>query len=74
MGAVKVFGVKIPTKYGGLGPPMSYYDEGLMLVGSVHPSVGAPAEDSIRLRCRRLSALPLLADLLSVSWEMCADL
>jgi alkylation response protein AidB-like acyl-CoA dehydrogenase len=36
-----VFGIKIPTKYGGLGLPMSYYGEALMLVGSVHPSVGA---------------------------------
>lgn len=36
-----VFGIKIPTKYGGLGLPMSYYGAALMLVGSVHPSVGA---------------------------------
>ena len=36
-----VFGIKIPTKYGGLGLPMSYHGEALMLVGSVHASVGA---------------------------------
>ena len=36
-----VFGIKIPTKYGGLGLPMSCYGEALMLVGSVHPSLGA---------------------------------
>jgi alkylation response protein AidB-like acyl-CoA dehydrogenase len=36
-----VFGIKIPTEYGGLGLSMSCYGEALMLVGSVHPSVGA---------------------------------
>jgi alkylation response protein AidB-like acyl-CoA dehydrogenase len=36
-----VFGLKIPTEYGGLGLPMSYYGAALMLVGSVHPSLGA---------------------------------
>ena len=36
-----VFGIKIPTEYGGLGLPMSYYGKALMLVGSVHPSLGA---------------------------------
>ncbi len=36
-----VFGMKIPREYGGLGLSMSYYGKGLMLVGSVHPSLGA---------------------------------
>jgi alkylation response protein AidB-like acyl-CoA dehydrogenase len=36
-----VFGIKIPVEYGGLGMPMSYYGRALMLVGSVHPSLGA---------------------------------
>ncbi len=35
-----VFGMKIPREYGGLGLTMSYYGKALMLVGSVHPSVG----------------------------------
>ncbi|HET7326843.1 MAG TPA: acyl-CoA dehydrogenase family protein [Nocardioidaceae bacterium] len=35
------FGMKIPTEYGGLGLPMSYYGKALALVGSVHPSIGA---------------------------------
>jgi alkylation response protein AidB-like acyl-CoA dehydrogenase len=36
-----VFGIKVPTKYGGLGLSMSDYGEALMLVASVHPSLGA---------------------------------
>ena len=36
-----VFGMKIPREYGGLGLPMSYYGKALMLIGSVHPSLGA---------------------------------
>jgi alkylation response protein AidB-like acyl-CoA dehydrogenase len=36
-----VFGIKIPVEYGGLGLSMSHYGEALMLVASVHPSVGA---------------------------------
>jgi alkylation response protein AidB-like acyl-CoA dehydrogenase len=36
-----VFGIKIPTAYGGLGLPMAYYGEALMLVASVHPSLSA---------------------------------
>ena len=36
-----VFGLKIPTEYGGLGLPMSYYGRALMLIGSVHPTLGA---------------------------------
>jgi alkylation response protein AidB-like acyl-CoA dehydrogenase len=36
-----VFGIKIPREYGGLGLPMSYYGKALMLIGSVHPSIGA---------------------------------
>ena len=36
-----VFGMKIPREYGGLGLPLVYYGRALMLVGSVHPSMGA---------------------------------
>ena len=36
-----VFGMKIPRKYGGLGLSMLHYGRALMLVGSVHPSIGA---------------------------------
>ncbi|MFI7062496.1 acyl-CoA dehydrogenase family protein [Kribbella sp. NPDC050124] len=36
-----VFGIKIPREYGGLGLSASYYGEALMLVASVHPSLGA---------------------------------
>lgn len=35
------FGMKIPTKYGGLGLSTSCYGRALMMVGSVHPSMGA---------------------------------
>jgi alkylation response protein AidB-like acyl-CoA dehydrogenase len=34
------FGMKIPLEYGGLGLSMAYYGRALMLVGSVHPSIG----------------------------------
>ncbi|MBA2560359.1 MAG: acyl-CoA dehydrogenase family protein [Propionibacteriales bacterium] len=36
-----VFGIKIPREYGGLGLTMSYYGQALMLLGSVHASIGA---------------------------------
>ena len=36
-----VFGIKIPVEYGGLGLTMAYYGRALMLIGSVHPSLGA---------------------------------
>ncbi len=36
-----VFGMKIPQEYGGLGLSMLHYGRALMLVGSVHPSIGA---------------------------------
>ncbi|MGH3458585.1 acyl-CoA dehydrogenase family protein [Aeromicrobium sp.] len=36
-----VFGMKIPKEYGGLGLSMLHYGRALMLVGSVHPSMGA---------------------------------
>ncbi|MFG1817624.1 acyl-CoA dehydrogenase family protein [Kribbella sp. NPDC049174] len=36
-----VFGIKIPTEYGGLGLSMLDYGRALMLVASVHPSVSA---------------------------------
>jgi alkylation response protein AidB-like acyl-CoA dehydrogenase len=36
-----VFGMKIPRAYGGLGLTMSYYGQALMLLGSLHPSIGA---------------------------------
>ncbi|MEJ7630244.1 MAG: acyl-CoA dehydrogenase family protein [Nocardioidaceae bacterium] len=35
------FGMKIPEAYGGLGLSTSCYGRGLMLIGSVHPSLGA---------------------------------
>lgn len=38
---IGTFGIKIPQEYGGLGLTMSYYGRALMLVGSVHPSLGA---------------------------------
>ncbi len=41
LAALGVFGIKIPREYGGLGLSMSYYGKALMLVGSVHPSLGA---------------------------------
>ncbi len=36
-----VFGMKIPKKYGGLGLSMLHYGRAMMLVASVHPSLGA---------------------------------
>ena len=41
MAAIGVFGMKIPMEYGGLGLSMYYYGRALMLLGSVHPSIGA---------------------------------
>ena len=38
---IGAFGMKIPREYGGLGLTMSAYGRGLMLAGSVHPSLGA---------------------------------
>ena len=38
---IGTFGIKIPREYGGLGLSMSYYGKALMLVGSVHASLGA---------------------------------
>jgi alkylation response protein AidB-like acyl-CoA dehydrogenase len=35
------FGMKIPKAYGGLGLSMLHYGKALMLVGSVHPTLGA---------------------------------
>ncbi|NMR21012.1 acyl-CoA dehydrogenase family protein [Cellulomonas fimi] len=35
------FGMKIPTRYGGLGLSLVHYGRALMLVSSVHPSLGA---------------------------------
>lgn len=35
------FGMKIATEYGGLGLSQVYYNKALMLVGSVHPALGA---------------------------------
>ncbi|MTD58295.1 acyl-CoA dehydrogenase family protein [Amycolatopsis pithecellobii] len=35
------FGIKIPEEYGGLGLTQVAYNRALMLVGSVHPSLGA---------------------------------
>jgi hypothetical protein len=36
-----VFGMKIPKEYGGLGLSLAYYGRALMMLGSVHPSIGA---------------------------------
>ncbi|WP_154795619.1 acyl-CoA dehydrogenase family protein [Occultella kanbiaonis] len=36
-----VFGIKIPTRYGGLGLSQVHYNRALMLLGTVHPSLGA---------------------------------
>ena len=38
-----VFGIKIPTQYGGLGLSQVHYNRALMLLGSAHPSLGALA-------------------------------
>lgn len=38
---VGAFGMKIPEEYGGLGLSQVYYNRALMLVGSVHSSLGA---------------------------------
>ncbi|HEX6916968.1 MAG TPA: acyl-CoA dehydrogenase family protein [Phycicoccus sp.] len=38
---VGAFGMKVPREYGGLGLTMRSYARALMLVGSVHPSLGA---------------------------------
>lgn len=36
-----VFGLKIPQEYGGLGLSLLYYGRALMILGTVHPSLGA---------------------------------
>ncbi len=38
---IGTFGMKIPRQYGGLGLTMAYYGKALMLIGSVHPTMGA---------------------------------
>ena len=38
---IGTFGMKIPTQYGGLGLTMRSYARALVLIGSVHPSLGA---------------------------------
>lgn len=38
---IGAFGMKIPVRYGGLGLSFRAYARALMLVGSVHPSLGA---------------------------------
>src|SRR6478609_757498 len=38
---IGAFGMKIPVDYGGLGLTMRSYGRALMLIGSVHPAVGA---------------------------------
>ncbi|WP_203337116.1 acyl-CoA dehydrogenase family protein [Nocardioides limicola] len=38
---IGAFGMKIPQEYGGLGLSTTYYGRALMLIGSVHPSLGA---------------------------------
>ncbi|MHA7276489.1 acyl-CoA dehydrogenase family protein [Arthrobacter sp. Hz1] len=39
--ALGVFGMKIPEEFGGLGLSLTYYGRALMLLSSVHPSIGA---------------------------------
>jgi alkylation response protein AidB-like acyl-CoA dehydrogenase len=41
LAAIGAFGMKVPTEYGGLGLTTVYYSRALMLVASVHPSLGA---------------------------------
>ncbi|MGH8773705.1 MAG: acyl-CoA dehydrogenase family protein [Jiangellaceae bacterium] len=41
MARLGVFGMKIPQEYGGLGLSQVGYNRALMLLGAVHPSVGA---------------------------------
>jgi alkylation response protein AidB-like acyl-CoA dehydrogenase len=41
LAGIGVFGMKIPQQYGGLGLTMAYYGRALMLLGSVHASIGA---------------------------------
>ena len=36
-----VFGIKIPQRYGGLGLSLLHYGRALMVLGTVHPSLGA---------------------------------
>ncbi|MCC3272391.1 acyl-CoA dehydrogenase family protein [Arthrobacter zhangbolii] len=36
-----VFGIKIPRRYGGLGLSLLHYGRALMILGTVHPSMGA---------------------------------
>lgn len=41
LAAIGAFGMKIPTGYGGLGLSLVAYGRALMIVSSVHPSLGA---------------------------------
>ncbi len=41
LAGVGAFGMKIPVDYGGLGLSMADYGRALMLIGSIHPSIGA---------------------------------
>ena len=41
LAAMGAFGIKTPREYGGLGLNQVTYNQALMLVGSIHPSVGA---------------------------------
>lgn len=41
LAAAGVFGIKIPKDFGGLGLSLTYYGRALMLLSSVHPSIGA---------------------------------
>lgn len=41
LAAIGVFGIKIPKEFGGLGLSLTYYGRALMLLSSVHPSIGA---------------------------------
>ncbi len=41
LAGIGAFGMKVPGEYGGLGLTTVYYGRGLMMAGSVHPTLGA---------------------------------
>ena len=57
------FGMKIGTEYDGLGLSQVYYNKALMMVGSVHPSLGAlhPTPPCLELVLRDFGRLALLS-------------
>ncbi len=61
LAALGCFGMKIPSEYGGLGMSQVAYNRALVMVASVHPSLGAllSAHQSIGVPSRsNLSAVP----------------